>query len=369
MYQLMNNTFSKILLTLRKINRKRLELRKVKAINKKDLEFKQNRLPPIKFHKIFIMHTQPGWGDFLYFSGLVHILKNKGIDLVIGTTPNLLERFRKLPLNNELIDVTKKPFNHINKLDCIVDLDWNITKDHNLDYIKFLNCWAITCSSILKHLNIFDQYIDISGIAHISNRYKKIAELLLNSTCEQIFPLITFNEEDVYFSNKLQKKLCLDNHSFIYLNTVGSSQTRTLSHSQIDEIIKSCLDKQISILYYSPTYTPNITDSRLISLPTEISFCQLALLISKSIGIISPDTSIVHLASAFNIPALAIYCSNDYDCFGNHLKSETWSPLSKNSIIVDQSDKSKIFAKFESLNQLKIDFYKLTTIFLNKILS
>lgn len=50
-------------------------------------------------------------------------------------------------------------------------------------------------------------------------------------------------------------------------------------------------------------------------------------LIARCSLIITPDTSIVHVASALNIPVVAMYRNNDREYY-KYTMLETWGPLS-----------------------------------------
>lgn len=365
----MHSATVKIVTYLRELNRKRLIHRKVNFLKKHNPEYPNRHTPPKIIQNVLIIHFQAGWGDFLYFSGLITTLRSRGLNLIIGTSTDLIDRFQRISSSLKIIDVTKKPFTAPKNIDCVVDLDWNVTKQHNMQYIKFLDCWSITCSNILNHLNIFDQYIDISQIPHISNRYAKVVEALTNSSCERILPCIELFNADKLYAKQFLDKFNLSNKRFIYLNTVGSSESRNFSLKQISSIIRACIERGIFVVHYSPNYDLRKINSPNLCSIEDIDFFQLAAIISKSSGIISPDTSIVHLASAFDIPVFAVFCQNDYDCFGLNLKSETWTPLSKNSTVVDTTVKNKLFSKVKKIRDLNFDFYLHVNTFLKSILS
>lgn len=353
---------------LKSLNRERLIARKAKKFKKFDISAKPSRNPPQKIRNIIILHFLPGWGDFLYFAGLIKCLEQCNINVSIGTSTKLVNRFQRIS-STPVLDVTLGDIpSHVP--DCILDLDWSVGKHHEFTFLQNINCWCITCSNVLSKLNLFDQYINISKISHISKRYKFVAETITHQPCITIYPFIPISHEESWFSKIFLQRNNLNEKKFVYLNTVGSDKDRQFSIHQILEIIEVLLSKNIPTVFFSPNFNiaSHYPDRKnlLISAP-DANFFKISAIVSKAKAIISPDTSIVHLASAFKIPVMAVYCKNDYDFFGNHLLSEVWGPLSKNSSIIDPSDKKKIFSKFTPISSLDLDFKVLTLKFLSEI--
>lgn len=358
--------FTRILFSIKRLNHKRLNNRKLKELKKRDLPYPKKLCYPKQIKKILILHFQPGWGDFLYFTGLIHALEKRGLEICIGTSKELVHRFQRINKQLSVIDATVDSA-ELFSVDCAIDLDWNISKYHDLSYVKKIPYWCVTCSDLLAKLNIFDQFIDFSDITHISKRYAFVVESITHSPCSNIYPAISISPDEENFAKSFLKENNLSPNNFIYLNSVGSSLSRSLSVRQLHNISKVCIERNINVVYYSPNLDLQTINKNIFKPIGKVNFFQLSSIVSQSAGIISPDTSIVHLASIFNIPILAIYCENDYDCFGKSLKSETWAPLSENSIIIDPTDKSRIIAKTIPIYKSHIDFQALTNQFLSRL--
>ena len=79
---------------------------------------------------------------------------------------------------------------------------------------------------------------------------------------------------------------------------------------------------------------------------------ETALLIKESALVITPDTSIVHIASAFSIPTIAIYRE---DKKGEH-NLITWGPNSDKATIIigSKGEKSKDIGEEVDINNFEL---------------
>ena len=347
--------------TIRQINRNRLIKRKAKLYKSEDIPQKRNHSPKEIIKNLLLLHFQGGWGDFLYVSGLVKTLLSKGITVTVGTSPKLIPRITQLPFSLNVFDATSPtPPSLTTNFDCILDVDWVAKRSHPLVTVKRLNCWSITCSDVLSKLNLFDQYIDFSTQAHMSKRYALVVEKLTGQPCPPVTPFIFLDPADLSRAAKFLTNCHIAPKNFIYLNTLGFDEDRKFSKNQIYTIVKTLLDLNFSIIYHSPDFDPRPAfakyEKQLFPLP-KVSFFELSALVSQAKAIITPDTSIVHLASALGIPVMAVFCKNDFDYTGKYYLSEVWSPLSSKSKIIDQSPsrKNKLLPQ-KAISDLNINF-------------
>ena len=180
-------------------------------------------------------------------------------------------------------------------------------------------------------------------------------------TCLDILRLLNINcknkSYDVFYSekNKLDALTFLSlfesSKTIIGLNIEGSNDEKKISNEDVKKIIFGlhAIDKNIIIILL---HKPDDKDwiNRLIpneaslyvfpSYPTE-SILDLAAIIDSLDLIISPDTSIVHMACAFNKPLVAIY--------RNHMPLfKIWHPISDFNYVV--------FSDYEdSLKSIDVD--------------
>ncbi len=359
---------------IRKLNRDRLIAKKARHYSKDDIPSRRNFPLPQKVQKVLILHFQPGWGDFLYLSGLVESLTNNGFQITLATPPNLVSRLQHISPDVKVWDATNPPPEHNLDFDCIVDIDWVVGKDHCLTMVKSIKCRAITCSIVLSKLNLYDQYIDFSQTAHMSDRYAMIVSALTRKKSPPVLPHISFTKDELSNADSYLTSKSIKEKHFIYLNTEGSDDDRKFSKGQIFDIVQTTLKLQIPIVYYCPKYDIrqefSESASWLFPLPHG-SFFEAAAIISRAAAIITPDTSIVHLASAFNIPVMAVFCEGDYDYFGKYHLSEVWSPRSTVCLTVDSSSSptKKKTRQPIPIYKLPINFSLLTKNFIDKLIS
>jgi ADP-heptose:LPS heptosyltransferase len=130
-------------------------------------------------------------------------------------------------------------------------------------------------------------------------------------------------------------------YKLIGLNADASNQARSILDPEIIDICSEIKqrDSQIRILLFSSisrrnhmaTLIKNAGLDNVILEAGTTSIFDAAGLASLMDVIISPDTSFIHIASAFNIPTVAIY-QNDPD----HLKY--WGPQSSKQVVIKPTD-------------------------------
>jgi hypothetical protein len=366
---------------LKRLNRSRLALRKANRLLKFDIKSKRHHTKPSHIKHLVIIYTLPGWGDFIYFCGLLTEFAKYEIEVTIATNSSLVNRLHGTNIKNcNILNLYSYNTKQDIKADCLLDLNWifgrgigrDTNYEHEINFTKDLDCYTYTCSDVLANLKLYDQYIDFSQIPHISMRYGYILNELTGTTGNIVKPILPLEKTHIIRACNFLKSVNLKQKNFIYLNTTGAQKDRQFSEQQIISIVTHLLGKQIPILYYSPNF--NIIkhfkkhQKYLLPIP-KITYFELAAIIQNAKAVITPDTSIVHLGSSQNVPVLAIFCENDYDYFGNHLLSETWAPLSKNSIVIDKSIKQTFFAKQKPISELTIHFETVINDFLERIRS
>ena len=308
-------------------------------------------LSNIKKSLLICRHT--GWGDTLFLNGLIQTLHQEGVSVDLALKKCCLNRYRELTFIGALYDIDLVQSRDIlcKEYDCIVDLDYIAKLHSNIGFIHDYKCVKLTCSDVYRRLEIFDYYVDFSKFPHIADRYSHIASCLVGKKLK-IRPKISFSPQNIQEANNFLSAIKYVNKEFIYVNAVGRDADRCFSKEQIVAILKCVLEHtKLGIILYSPKvnlkelidFLPQ-EDGRLFQAPN-IDFFSIASLVMQSRAIISPDTSIVHLASTFNIPVMAVFCKDDIDYFKKYYVSEVWAPLSSGSMIVDFSAGKQLFTK------------------------
>ena len=212
-----------------------------------------------------------------------------------------------------------------------------------------------------KDWKLFDLSIendkDFKWTEHITNRYLAyLIKLGLKKENIDIFYDIHLKEEKKYeflFNEiKASKKLIL--------NPYGASKHKSFSIETLEKIVNYLKDKNIAIILvyfgdkykeleflekeYSNVYIPkNITN-----------ILDTILLIKKSDYVISPDTSIVHIASAFNKKMITVYPPKGGKYGVDHL---VWAPKSKYNKVIFCKDKTGTYDEID-INTFDFDEMK-----------
>ena len=182
---------------------------------------------------------------------------------------------------------------------------------------------------------------------HITKRY--LAYLLkLGLKSEEInlsYDIyIKDNSKYTEFLNKIKESKRL------VLNPYGASKYKSFSIDTLENIITFLKDKDIAIIlvYFGDKFKELETlekKYKYVYIPKKIeSILDTAILIKKSDYVISPDTSIVHIASTFNKNIIAVYPPNGGKFGVDHL---VWAPNSDYTKVIFCKDKSSSYDEID----------------------
>ena len=195
-----------------------------------------------------------------------------------------------------------------------------------------------------KDWKLFDLSIesgkDFKWTEHITNRYLAyLIKLGLKKESIDISYDIYLKDEKKYetffYKIKENKKLIL--------NPYGASKHKSFNIETLENIITYLKDKDIAIIlvYFGDKYKElEFLEKKYKSvyIPKKIeSILNTAILIKKSDYVISPDTSIVHIASAFNKKMITVYPPKGGKYGIDHL---VWAPKSKYKKVIFCKDKT-----------------------------
>ena len=195
-----------------------------------------------------------------------------------------------------------------------------------------------------KDWKLFDLSIesgkDFKWTEHITNRYLAyLIKLGLKKESIDISYDIYLKDEKKYetffYKIKENKKLIL--------NPYGASKHKSFNIETLENIITYLKDKDIAIIlvYFGDKYKElEFLEKKYKSvyIPKKIeSILNTAILIKKSDYVISPDTSIVHRASAFNKKMITVYPPKGGKYGIDHL---VWAPKSKYNKVIFCKDKT-----------------------------
>ena len=195
-----------------------------------------------------------------------------------------------------------------------------------------------------KDWKLFDLSIesgkDFKWTEHITNRYLAyLIKIGLKKESINISYDIYLKDEIKYedFFNKIKE------NKKLILNPYGASKHKSFNIETLENIITYLKDKDIAIIlvYFGDKYKElEFLEKKYKSvyIPKKIeSILNTAILIKKSDYVISPDTSIVHIASAFNKKMITVYPPKGGKYGVDHL---VWAPKSEYSRVIFCKDKT-----------------------------
>ena len=212
-----------------------------------------------------------------------------------------------------------------------------------------------------KEWKLFDLSIesdkDFKWTEHITNRYLAyLIKLGLKKENIDISYDIYLKEEKKYkdFFNKIKESKKL------ILNPYGASKHKSFSVETLEKIINYLQDKNIAIIlvYFGDKYKElEFLEKKYSSvyIPKNIaSILDTTFLISTSNYVISPDTSIVHIASALNKKILTVYPPKGGKYGVDHL---VWAPKSEYNKVIFCKDKTGTYDEID-INTFNFDEMK-----------
>lgn len=197
-----------------------------------------------------------------------------------------------------------------------------------------------------ENWRLFDISLDIRNFnKHISKMYVKILNFLGISDLNI--------EYDLYPSNYILKNINLKENDFIIFNPFAASKHRSFSEENIIKflnILEKKYTEKIVIIGENEKLTSlkKIKENDKILIFKTQKIMELLELIKYSKFVITPDTAIVHIATAFNKKSICFYRKEKGKEDNNSI---FWSPNSSNAHI--------IFVEQEVKNGEEVDINKL----------
>lgn len=218
-----------------------------------------------------------------------------------------------------------------------------------------------------KDWKLFDLSIesgkDFKWTEHITKRYLAyLIKLGLKKENIDISYDIYLEDEKKYeaFFNEIKESKKL------ILNPYGASKHKSFSIETLENIITYLKDKDIAIIltYFGDKYKElEFLEKKYkyVYIPKKIeSILDTAILIKKSDYVISPDTSIVHIASAFNKKMITVYPPKGGKYGVDHL---VWAPKSEYSRVIFCKDKIGTYDEIDintfNMEEMKEEILKL----------
>lgn len=290
---------------------------------------------PQKRQKLLFSHLHNFLGDTIISTYIYPILKQNGYEVhVLSQERNacILENDENL---NKKFHLKKNFFHRMKTLFqlrkenyalLIIMNEYSFKRKHlaYYNFIKAKNIFSFNSPNIkLINLNF-----SAEDKKHIMERY----EILLN------FLKIEPPKIQQEVQNFLQKN---NYENYLTLNPYGSIASKRFSEEQLKAIINFLLKKKKKILILGKVQEiQNLAQPEVLLNPFK-DFLYSVELLGKSNFLISPDTSFIHAASAFNLPLLA--------CYRNESSSILWKPKSEFSYVLFCENEK------EAVSEIKIE--------------
>lgn len=189
-----------------------------------------------------------------------------------------------------------------------------------------------------ENWNLFDISLNIRDFnKHISELYIKLLKFLGINNINSSY--------DVFSSDYLLKNLGLENKEYCVFNPYAASKHRSFSDENIEKISKIILEKNYEALILIGNEEKirelkklNISKENKVKVIDTKGMSEVAELIKGADLIMSPDTSIVHLARAFDKKMICIYRKE----LGKEDKNSIlWGPNSEKAKVIFVEEKVK----------------------------
>lgn len=227
--------------------------------------------------------------------------------------------------------------------------------------MMFINLCRAKCNVGLnkKSWKLFDISIengeDFTWKDHITERYKAYLQKFgIKGNIDVKY--------DIYGAENQNKQEIEDiKEKIVILNPYGASKHKTFSLDTLEKIIEYLkkYSVKIVILYYGDKYKEvrELKKFKNVYIPKTINGIQDSIeYIKKSILVITPDTSIVHIASALDRPNISVYPPKGGEYGVDHL---VWAPKSQETNVIFCKDKKD---KYEEIDINTFSFSEMTSV-------
>lgn len=292
---------------------------------------------------ILIMRDDGKIGDMVVNTFVFREIKKKYPDTKIG----VVARGAAIDIikDNKYIDSIyeyKKKYKYLRKLgneikkekyDLLIDFSLDL-REHQIMFIN--KCDAKINIGINKtNWKLFDITLD-DAPGHVTNRYKRVIKFLGVDSNDISY--------DIQLNEKLEKNTIrkyIKDKTYVVINPYAASKYRNLSFDNIIKITNLILEHTNYFIYIigEEKHKQDIEkilkkfNSNRIEYARLNSIQEVATIIKYSQLVITPDTSIVHIAVGFDKKLICIYRRDNGDS-----NSITWGPNSKNSLQIFSED-------------------------------
>lgn len=316
---------------LKEKNREARNKRKENDLQKYRLKYDVSPSPSIPLEKIktlALLRWDNKLGDSIMSNVLISNLQRyrPDIKITVITQSFCAEWFRKstgvsiIICNKRSLETAKSFSQYKGKFDAVVELGSSFDFKE-LVAIRELGA-AYNIGYNKNNYNIFNVCLNESAV-HFRDRYLEVAKLFTGENLLRDIPLIPFSNESI-----VNKQEGVNN---VAVNFFGSSKYRQFNLKAAEKFLNQWIESfPNDCLYLIPVpekidflkSLKNKINNNRIKISSESPSLEHTLQILKQTDLcFSPDTSVVHLASALRSPIIAVYSDNV-------VNFKEWKPLS-----------------------------------------
>ncbi|WP_047682751.1 MULTISPECIES: glycosyltransferase family 9 protein [Xenorhabdus] len=335
---------------LREINRRKNYFFKKIRFNISKIfidKWKKREFSLIGVKKVLFLRDDNKIGDMIVSTPVLKALSQQGYELhvlsgrtnycVIENNPHIGKVYFYPDKNTDILKLGLKLKQE--KYDLIIDMGDQIPVIYLL-FIRFINSNHVIGFNKDK-INIYNKNITYLGYdLHITERYKSLMNHM---------DIYNYNMQyDIYVPDGIKDKVRdfyshLPGEVTVVINPFAADEKRDLSKEQLIGItshIGYSYQSVNIILIGSPEKISMISYLDNCIFNPFCSFLSAVEIIKHADLIISPDTSIVHAAAAYEKNTIALYGNDKH---GNYINNDVWGPGNKNAIqLVQKNINSKI---------------------------
>lgn len=315
---------------LRWLNKKRREATRKLTVSFLMRDEHAKRTLPGKLHSVLLVTTSRGIGDSLYVMGLAKLLRERGAGVYVAALHEHGPLYERSKLFEDVYELgvdncPNLPFSAVVDLEYVNVNHWRLRRD----FLKGSNGCRITTSPFCRKLSFYDDFVDYAKVAHISERLALVAQKLLRDTSiERILPHVVTDEaseeEAEAFCNELP-----EGKPIVYLNTRAGDDDRWFGKVQVTALLEHITTRHdVMTVLLPPDDDPCYFKYPGVVRLKAMSFSGFCSFLRRTQFVATPDTSVTHVAAAFDIPCLTVFPPNDRDYFKEYGAWEAWGALS-----------------------------------------
>lgn len=287
----------------------------------------------------------------------IGVVAREGNAQIIKNNPNVDKIYIYKKNRKEILELSKEIA--IEKYDLLIDFSEML----RVNQMMLINrcCARFNMGLNRENWELFDiSYNFPIGSFHITKLYEKVLNILGIENANLEYDLY-FNKNDKIKVDKLLEDL--KNKEIFVLNPFAASRHREINRENIKKIIESIFEKENRIIFIIGEKSKKNEVLEIVKLylkkvcyPELDNIIETAYLISKSDCVITPDTSIVHIAAAFKKKLIAIYRVDNSD--ENNMNKELWAPNYKDATQVFSLDLEVKKGEEPDINKFDIEEIK-----------